>query len=1007
MSTASMPRDSIRAVAAERPEGAEDAARLLEFVAGGAVLVDLVRRTVLGANDAFLRLSGFTGEDLPTLDLTQLHDLGDLEWILRVASRPEAGAAVRRDLTCLGKNEAPFQADLTVRSLAAGGGRLAVLLYARGAPAADGDGVGTAAGPAPAAEVGDRPAARLPAFTRRLAAAQDREELGRVAMEAAAELIGCEVMLLVGRHGAASGSEAIVSAGLSGPTLDLAQRQLDDQLAGAMIVSGGPQVVALKAPEDAAPETIEALRSSDVRCLLVFPLESEGRIIGAWALGFDDSGRAAAADLELGQTFAVHLAGALGGVLVLERTRREKMHHEVLNRIISWIGGPFDLDRALHSLTEELSRALDVNRSLVLLAATPGEEPEQLDPRYEYAAPGLTTAHSRGPIPFAGTSLGQAVLFSRQALSVDDLRMRADLTEHHEALVEALGLRSLIVSKISSRQEFVGVVVVAMSGRARPWTTEEVELVDAVADHISVMLEAGRLARAREELFTQIERERREWERTFDAIPDMLSVHDGYGRLLRANLALQLRLGGDPRPFVGRSCGEILETVVGRTAVCPHEEAQRVRRPIASELQGEMGFFTLTAIPCFDQSGQCLYIVHVCTEITEEKQIREQLMQTEKMAAVGNLVSGVAHELNNPLAGVIGFSQILLERTQDAKARKSVERIHDEAQRAARIVRNLLTFARKHKPESVKMNVNAVIEKTLELRAYDLRVNSITVTTELGANLPRTMADPNQLQQVILNIVSNAEQAMREAHGKGALRVSTRAAEKQIRIDIQDDGPGIKKEHLKQIFDPFFTTKPVGKGTGLGLSICLGIIKEHGGTIEARSPAEGGTVFTILLPVLEGPEARPEDTAARPAPPPAPPSSILVVDDEASMRELALDVLATQGHRVDAVESGEKALQALAGRTYDLIISDLKMPGIDGQELYRRLQAAHPDLARRVLFTSGDTVSVDTRSFLERCGRPYLLKPFRVEDLVEQVRKVLIESAPSSSPPGPGDPSQG
>ncbi|HXH28746.1 MAG TPA: ATP-binding protein, partial [Candidatus Polarisedimenticolia bacterium] len=804
--------------------------------------------------------------------------------------------------------------------------------------------------------------------------------------------------------GASSASEAIVSAGLTGSTVDLALRQLDNLLAGQMIVSGQPKVVEIRAPDDAPPETVAELEASTLRCLLVFPLEGEGRIIGAWALGFDDPGRAAAADQELGQAFAVHLAGALGGVLVLERTRREKAHHEVLNRIISWISGPFDLERALRSLTEELSRALDVNRSLVLLAATPGEEPEQLDPLYEYAAQGLTTARSCGPIPFAGTSLGQAVLFSRQALSVDDLRMRADLTEHHEALVDTLALRSLIVSKISSRQEFAGVVMVAMSGRARAWSAEEVELVDAVAHHISVMLEAGRLARAREELFTQIERERREWERTFDAIPDMLSVHDGYGRLLRANLALQLRLGGDPRPFVGHSCSEILETVVGRPAVCPHEEALQARRPVAHELQGEMGFFTQTAIPCFDQSGQCLYIIHVCKEITEEKQIREQLMQTEKMAAVGNLVSGVAHELNNPLAGVIGFSQILLERTQDPKSRKSVERIHDEAQRAARIVRNLLTFARKHKPESVKVDLNTVLEKTLELRAYDLRVNSITVTTEFDADLPSTMADPNQLQQVFLNIISNAEQAMREAHGKGALRVATRIAGKQIEIDIQDDGPGIKADHLKQIFDPFFTTKPVGKGTGLGLSICLGIIKEHGGAIEARSPAGGGTVFTIRLPVLEGPEMRVVETTTRPAAPPAPPSTILVVDDEASMRELAVDVLATQGHRVEAVESGEKALQAIAAGRYDAIVSDLKMPGIDGQELYRRLQSSHADLARRILFTSGDTVSPDTRSFLERCGRPYLLKPFRVEDLVEQVRKLLMESAPASPAPDAADP---
>jgi two-component system NtrC family sensor kinase len=525
-----------------------------------------------------------------------------------------------------------------------------------------------------------------------------------------------------------------------------------------------------------------------------------------------------------------------------------------------------------------------------------------------------------------------------------------------------------------------------------------------VADHVAVTMATGRLARASQERAEQIERERREWERTFDAIPEMISIHDGYGRLLRANLALQVRLGGDPRLFVGRECGEILEAVMGRSGDCPHEAATRDRRPIACEVEGDRGVFALTAIPCFDAAGKCLYIIHACKEITEEKKIREQLLQNEKMAAVGKLVSGVAHELNNPLAGVIGFAEILMGRPGDERLKKSLARIREEAERASRIVRNLLTFARKHKPENVMVSVNAVLEKTLELRAYDLRVNKIKVVADLAPALPTTLADPNQLLQVFMNVITNAEQAMREAHGRGALRLTTSGADGFIRVAIQDDGPGIAPANLKKVFDPFFTTKPVGKGTGLGLSICDGIIKEHGGTISVASALGQGTTFTIELPVVSGPARRAE--APRPPALTAPPSRILVVDDESAIRELLQDAFEGRGHSVRAVDSGLSALEALHGGQYDLIVSDLKMPEMDGQELYARLTADSPHLLSRLVFISGDTMSAETRAFLERVGRPYLLKPFTVQDMVEMADRLLLAAGQAGGGPGAIPPSR-
>jgi two-component system NtrC family sensor kinase len=958
--------------------GPEDLGRLLERLGEAAILVDLSTRGVLKANGAFLGLSRFAPEDIASLDLLRLHDLEDLETILAMASRPDGAGVALRSVAGHGKDGFGFSADLTITPLFEGGGALALIVYAR---PPEGRGPG-------AAGAGRAGGASLTTFTRWLAAVRGREGLGQVVIEASLGLMGTDRVLLLGPGGTAGSAEILASAGFPSGARDAVRRFIAGLMSSGQLSAERPRVVEDLSQAEALATGRPALAEAGIGALVVLPLESDDRLAGAWVLGYGDGRRARACDLELGRTFAAHLAGIQSGVLLLERTRREKSHHEVLNRIISWLRGPFDPQGILRSLTAELCRTLEADRCVVLVASNADDEPgASVRIEAEHAREGLTPVKPQGAVAFGSTALGQAVLYSKEPLAIEDLTVRPDLIEDHEGLVRAFDLRGIVMAKIVSRQEFVGLVAVATVGRPRPWAPDEVELVRAVADHTAVTLETARLARASQERAEQIERERREWERTFDAIPDMLSIHDGYGRMLRANLTMQVRLGGDPRAYVGKECGEILEVVMGRSSGCPHEEATRARRAIAREVQGERGVFALTAIPCFDAAGHCLYIIHVCKEITEEKQIREQLLQSEKMAAVGSLVSGVAHELNNPLAGVIGFSELLLERQQDPRLKKSVERIRDEAERASRIVKNLLTFARKHKPESVMTDVNAVLEKTLELRAYELRVNTIKVTTDLAKGLPRTLADPNQLLQVFMNIITNAEQAMKEAHGKGTLAVATAPANGRIRVTITDDGPGIAPQNIKKIFDPFFTTKPIGKGTGLGLSICHGIIKEHGGTIGATSTPGRGTTFTIDLPVTTGPETRPQ--AAPAAGRKVAPGRILVVDDELNMREMIADALAGRGHSVAAVEGGRAALQAIANGPFDAVVCDVKMPEMDGQGLYAALRKDHPRLAERVIFISGDSVSAETRGFLDRAGRPYLLKPFKVQEMVEEVEKLL------------------
>jgi signal transduction histidine kinase/CheY-like chemotaxis protein len=374
----------------------------------------------------------------------------------------------------------------------------------------------------------------------------------------------------------------------------------------------------------------------------------------------------------------------------------------------------------------------------------------------------------------------------------------------------------------------------------------------------------------------------------------------------------------------------------------------------------------------------------------EQLQTAQQLLlQSEKLAAVGQLISGIAHELNNPLTGVVGWTQYLLSQPLSKDVARHLNTINEQALRASKIVQNLLTFSRQHKPEQRMVNLNEILDSTLALRSYELRVNNIVVERDYAAELPDVAVDPHQIQQVVLNLIINAEQAMLSQRGGGTLAIATRRDGPNIVISVQDDGPGIPHDMLNKIFDPFFTTKPIGVGTGLGLSISFGIIQQHGGRIWAESAPGSGAKFMIELPMSEM-SAAPAPHAVLQAPKPASPEqpTVLVVDDEESVRDLLQIVLQDMSMHVEMASNGHEALNLASRRRFDLIVSDLKMPGLSGSEFYEKLHGSLGARTPRFMFVTGDVLSAETRDFLDSTNSQCVLKPFDLRD----VRKTVTES---------------
>jgi PAS domain S-box-containing protein len=489
-------------------------------------------------------------------------------------------------------------------------------------------------------------------------------------------------------------------------------------------------------------------------------------------------------------------------------------------------------------------------------------------------------------------------------------------------------------------------------------------------------------------------------EAALDSLNDAFIAIDTQARVFYMNTAGERLTGLSLANAYQRPLKELLHSwpqqildMVQQTALLANQ--------IGIEDNGKQSWYEIGLSPISDPMGnlmgKVLLIRDITDRIRDEKErhdIETKAQLASRLSTVGQMAAGICHEINNPLTTVIGYSDLLTAKDLPADVKQEVGYIREAGRRVADIVKQLLAFARNAKPVRTVVDINDIVSRTLRLHEYQLRMNNIKILTELAKDLPYTIADAGQLQQVFLNIVLNAEAEMKSAHNQGVLLVKTECVGDTIRVSFKDDGPGIPEENINRIFDPFFTTRKIGEGTGLGLSVCHGIVTELNGRIYAESEQGKGATFIVELPrmiasqLIEIPstanqEIRQVGTRQ---------GGILVIDDEMLLLEFLEQFLTAKGHDVDAVTNASDALRLFKSKMYDLILMDILMPDVSGIELYKKFRRIDKSIGDRVLIMTGDILGKPTRAFLSRTKIAYIEKPFDDEELVTKINEIMIRN---------------
>jgi two-component system NtrC family sensor kinase len=718
--------------------------------------------------------------------------------------------------------------------------------------------------------------------------------------------------------------------------------------------------------------TFEAL---GLRAFLAVPLLHDGRLLGVLSGARTSARPFEAEDLQMLEALADHAAAVLEQVRLLQESERRRRTAEALAALAAETS-------AAQSPESILDRVLGYVQELVAADVTYLAVHE---PQVE-ATSLLVVRGARGP-SFARLTFrpGQGaigrVMADGQPFRTADYLSEPRISHEFDHAVREEGVTAVLVVPVRLKGTVVGVLG-GSRRESRPFTDDDERVLVQLAAQAAVAL--GNVW-----LYHEVARGKQQWETTVNHLHDGLALLDSDLRILQINRALAGWIGQGPEGLVGRAVGEVLPVYATAGAQARLAAARAGSGSNTVTIEDDRGrVLEETLAPVTQAAGTPAGLVVTLRDVTDARRLQSQLLTTEKLASLGEMLAGIAHELNNPLTGVLGFAQLLEAQVTEPAQREDLRKLAHEAQRAARLVQRLLRFARQHPPERRSTDLNALVQAAVELLEGTCRREGIALEAELAGDLPVTFADPHQLQQLVVNLATNARQAMASAGRRGRVRLSTRRDGGWLELRVSDEGPGIRPEVLPRIFDPFFTTKAPGEGTGLGLSLCHSVVMAHGGDIWAESvPDRGATLHVrlpVVLPLAPEPEAAPapatEGHAARPR-------RVLVADDEPSLRDLMLKALTPRGHVVETVADGAAALERLQAAPYDVLLLDLRMPGLDGRETLERLRADPPAAPPRVVIMTGDSVRPETRSWLEGTGLPVLGKPFTLEALVAAVEE--------------------
>jgi two-component system NtrC family sensor kinase len=670
---------------------------------------------------------------------------------------------------------------------------------------------------------------------------------------------------------------------------------------------------------------------------------------------------------------------AIGARRARAATRREHGEVRALLEITDAVNGSLDLHEVMSLIVHRVGERVGAQRCSIVFV-------DQAAQRCFVMAASDNPRADMLAIDLAKYPEIRRAIDTREPVFVADVEADPLLEPVRDILLKQ-GYRSLLVMPLVYGTEVLGTLFLRAS-REIPFTEAEMRFCRIAASTSANALKNALLYR---DVAQEAARHRATGEklrRVLDGSPDVIVATDGEGRITEFNRAAEDLTGCFATEALGRPLASILPA-----AALQVEAGRKGRELVLARPDGGACEIHLVSAPLTDAAGESAGSVFLGTDVTDLRRAEKSLAQAERLSSLGEVVAGVAHELNNPLSAVLGYAQLLQSDTGRDELERDLSRIVESARRCQRIVVNLLSFARKHPAKKLAQDLNACVRKVIDLKTYHLRAARIDVVFELAEPLPRALFDFHQIEQVILNLLNNAEQAIAGTGKPGRVIMRTYTTDDGVRLEVEDDGPGVPQSVRHRIFDPFFTTKEVGMGTGLGLSVSYGILQEHQGRIELRPDRSGcGACFVVTLPRAVGVVAE-EVAAETPVPSSRPLAGrrVLVAEDEPLVLDLFSRVLEADGATVTRASDGEEAWSRILETDFDLIVADLRMPNLDGRALYERVVEEKPSMVRRFVFATGDLVRQESLRFLEGLPNRILAKPLDVDN----VRRVLVQAVAS------------